>query len=637
MAANAPRSAPHQDPDTTNSVPGMSNMFALHAAVVVVAALYFARDVLVPIMLAVLLAFILAPLVVLLRKLRFGRTPSVIIAVLMALAVFGMIGTVVGVQVAHLGANAPRYAEAIQKKMNAARSTTIEKLQHNLGKISQRFEQPPRPTPAREGLSHEAATRSTPIPVEVHEPAPSSVQTIQNILYPVVGPLETTIIVLIVAIFVLLQRDDLRDRLIRLFGSSDLHRTTVALDDAGARLSRYFLTQLVINASFGFAIGVGLYFIGIPSPALWGILAGLLRFVPYIGAFLAAVPPLVLGAAVDPGWTMVIATGLMFVIAEPIMGYVVEPMIYGHSTGLSPVAVIVAAIFWTWLWGPIGLILSTPLTLCMVVLGRHVKRLEFIDVMLGDRPALTPVESFYQRMLAGDVEELVEQAETLLKERSLSSYYDEVAVPGLRLAVVDRRRGVLSGARLAELAESTRALMEELSDHDDRDPLPNEDDGLVTPLTASPNSAAQPHNNAPAGRTSDIGVDPRLVEEAAVLCVPGPGPINDVVAAMLTQLLRKHGVGAIVSQWTGAPNEEPSARPAFVLLVYADIARGRRGLTALVQQTRNRLPGTHIASGLWRTSGRPSLSGRGHESSDHGHFSTLSEAVSLCLSPTQEK
>jgi hypothetical protein len=257
--------------------------------------------------------------------------------------------------------------------------------------------------------------------------------------------------------------------------------------------------------------------------------------------------------------------------------------------------------------------------------------------MLGDRPALTPVESFYQRMLAGDVEELVEQAETLLKERSLSSYYDEVAVPGLRLAVVDRRRGVLSGARLAELAESTRALMEELSDHDDRDPLPNEDDGLVTPLTASPNPVAQPHNSAPAGRTSDIGVDPRLVEEAAVLCVPGPGPINDVVAAMLTQLLRKHGVGAIVSQWTGAPNEEPSARPAFVLLVYADIARGRRGLTALVQQTRNRLPGTHIASGLWRTSGRPSLSGRGHESSDHGHFSTLSEAVSLCLSPTQEK
>lgn len=637
MADTAPRAAPLPDRDAANSAQGMSNMFALHAAVVVVAALYFAREVLVPIMLAVLLAFILAPLVVLFRRMRFGRTPSVIIAVLMALAVFGMIGTVVGVQVAHLGANAPRYAEAIQKKMNAARSTTIEKLQHNLGKISQRFEQPPRSAPAREGLSHEAATRSTPIPVEVHEPAPSSVQTIQNILYPIVGPLETTIIVLIVAIFVLLQRDDLRDRLIRLFGSSDLHRTTLALDDAGARLSRYFLTQLVINASFGFAIGVGLYFIGIPSPALWGILAGLLRFVPYIGAFLAAVPPLVLGAAVDPGWTMVIATGLMFVIAEPIMGYVVEPMIYGHSTGLSPVAVIVAAIFWTWLWGPIGLILSTPLTLCMVVLGRHVKRLEFIDVMLGDRPALTPVESFYQRMLAGDVEELAEQAETLLQERSLSSYYDEVAVPGLRLAVVDRRRGVLSGTRLAELAESTRALMEELSDHDDRDPLPNEDGGLVNPITASPDAAAPPHNAAPAGRTSDIGVDPRLAEEAAVICVPGPGPINDVVAAMLAQLLRKHGVGAIVSQWTGAPDENSAARPAFVLLVYADIARGRRGLTALVQQTRNRLPGTQIASGLWRTSVRPSLSGRGHEGSDHEHFSTLSEAVSLCLSSTDEK
>ena len=256
-------------------------------------------------------------------------------------------------------------------------------------------------------------------------------QLAQRIIAPIVAPLSTTAIVLIVAIFILLQREDLRDRLIRLFGSSDLHRTTVAMNDAARRLSRYFLTQLGINATFGVIIGIGLFFIGVPSPVLWGVLAMLLRFVPYIGAPLAAVLPLALAAAVDPGWSMVLWTAALYAVVEAIMGQVVEPLLYGHSTGLSPFSVVVAATFWTWLWGPIGLILSTPLTLCLVVLGRHVERLEFLDVILGDRPPLTPVESFYQRMLAGDPDEARDQAELLLKDRSLSSYYDEVALKGL--------------------------------------------------------------------------------------------------------------------------------------------------------------------------------------------------------------
>ncbi|MFC7610555.1 AI-2E family transporter [Teichococcus aestuarii] len=237
---------------------------------------------------------------------------------------------------------------------------------------------------------------------------------------------------MVVTVFILVQREDLRDRLIRLFGSTDLHRTTVAMDDAAYRLSRFFLAQLSINLGFGAVIAAGLLLIGVPSPLLWGLLAALLRFVPYVGAVLGAVLPIGVAAAVDPGWSMALWTAVLFLAIEPLIAHVVEPLAYGHSTGMSPVSVVVAAIFWSWIWGPIGLIIATPLTLCLVVLGRHVDRLEFLDVLLGDRPALTPVENFYQRALAGDPDEVQEQAELLLRERSLCSYYDEVALKGRR-------------------------------------------------------------------------------------------------------------------------------------------------------------------------------------------------------------
>jgi hypothetical protein len=277
-------------------------------------------------------------------------------------------------------------------------------------------------------------------------------------------------IVVVVAIFVLLQKEDLRDRLIRLFGATDLHKTTVAMDDAARRLSKYFLTQLAINTSFGILIGIGLYFIGLPNPLLWGILSGLLRFVPYIGAFISAALPLALAMAVDPGWSMVIWTGGLYVGGEVLVSQAIEPVLYGHSTGLSPFAVIVAAIFWSWMWGPIGLILSMPLTLSVVVLGRYVERLAFLDILLGDRPALTPIESFYQRILAGDEDEALDHAELLLKERSLSSYYDEVILKGLQLAAADSQRGVLRPQQLQRIRGTVSGLVIELSEHDDAEP-----------------------------------------------------------------------------------------------------------------------------------------------------------------------
>ena len=217
-------------------------------------------------------------------------------------------------------------------------------------------------------------------------------QLLQAIVGPLLAPLATTGIVIIFLLFILLQREDLRDRFIRLAGARDLQRTTRALDDGAYRLSRYFLTQSAINATFGVLIGTGLFFIGVPHPVLWGILGMLLRMVPYIGAPIAAIFPAALAIAVDPGWSMLFRTLGLFAVIEPIMGQVVEPLLYGHSTGLSAVAVVVAAVFWTWLWGPIGLLLSTPLTVCLVVLGRHFEHLEFLDVLLGAEPALSPQE-----------------------------------------------------------------------------------------------------------------------------------------------------------------------------------------------------------------------------------------------------
>jgi predicted PurR-regulated permease PerM len=293
-------------------------------------------------------------------------------------------------------------------------------------------------SPATPAVALKPADR--PIPVEVRQPDAGALQTLAALISPLIHPLETTGIVVIFIIFILLQRQDLRNRLVRLAGSRDLQRTTAAIDDAAQRLSKLFLTQLALNAGFGLVIGVGVWFIGVPSAALWGMLAMVLRFVPYIGPPIAAIFPLVLAAAVGAGWGMVLWTAALFLVVESIVGQAIEPIVFGHSTGLSPVAIIASATFWTWLWGPIGLILATPLTVCLVVLGRHVDRFKFLDVMLGDQPPLTPPELAYQRMLAGDSDEAADQAEEFLKEKPLLAYYEEVLVEALK-----RRRPGIAG------------------------------------------------------------------------------------------------------------------------------------------------------------------------------------------------
>jgi predicted PurR-regulated permease PerM len=399
-------------------------------AVVVVVALYFGREVLVPIALAVLMSFVLAPPVRRLQDWYVPRILAVILVVLVAFAAIFSLGGLMVSQVNQLAIDLPQYQSTLREKITSLRGAaagtgTLERASDVLRDLSKELDKPrgnmAPPTP----LSIDGSPSGKPIPVEVKQPDPGALQTLVSLISPLVYPLATTGIVIIFVIFILLQRQDLRNRLVRLAGSGDLQRTTAAMDDAGQRLSRLFLTQLALNAGFGLVIGTGLWFIGVPSAPLWGMLAMILRFVPYIGAVISAIFPLVLAAAVGPGWTMVLWTAALFLIVEPIVGHVVEPLLYGHSTGLSPVAVIASATFWTWLWGPIGLVLATPLTICLVVLGRHVDRLKFLDVMFGDQPALTPPELVYQRMLAGDPVEAAEQAQKFLKERPLVAYYEE--------------------------------------------------------------------------------------------------------------------------------------------------------------------------------------------------------------------
>jgi predicted PurR-regulated permease PerM len=575
----------------TRGAPSLATGTTIIGAITV-AALYFGRDVFVPVALAILLAFMLAPLVLLLRRLRAGRVPSVLIAVLFAFLVMFGIGTLIGSQMAQLAGNLALYESTIIRKIESLQSAatgsgiigrassmlndlkkeitrTAEKASENVAtppKAAAQDDQPPKP-----------------IPVEIHAPPPAPFEIIRSIIGPLAGPLATAGIVIIFLTFILLQREDLRDRFIHLVSAGDFHRTTQALDDGASRLSRFFLAQSAINAGFGVVIGTGLFFIGVPNAVLWGVLGMLLRFLPYIGAWIAAFFPVALALAVDPGWSMLVWTIVLFAVIEVLTGQVVEPLLNAHSTGLSAVAVVVAAAFWTWLWGPIGLLLSTPLTVCLVVIGRHVERLRFLDVLLSDQPALAPEEGFYQRMLAGDPDEAARQAEEFLKEKTLCDYYDEIAIKGLALAQLDASRGVLDHERRVAIKETIEGLIDNLSG---REEAATSDD--LAPVGTSSLASEQEKEGPP---------------ETTVLCVAGRGSLDEAAAAMLGQVLLKRGIGARV-----VPSQNVSPGDIYrlnvegietVVISYLEPG-GFANARYLVRRLRRRFPArVKILLGLW--------------------------------------
>jgi predicted PurR-regulated permease PerM len=524
----------------SNPIPG-STLTTVLIAVVVITALYFGREVLVPIALAVLLSFVLAPLVRVLQGWRFPRGVAVVVVGLFAFtAIFGL-GALMVSQVNQLAGDLPGYQSTLRDKIQGLRGAaggagTLERASEVLQNLSKEIDKPNRNTSTTPLNEHVVSNK--PIPVEVKQPDAGALETLTTLITPLIHPLATTGIVVIFVIFILIQRQDLRNRLVRLAGAQDLQRTTAALDDAGQRLSRLFLTQLALNAGFGLVIGIGLWIIGVPSAPLWGMLAMIMRFVPYVGATISAIFPLILAAAVGPGWTMVLVTAALFVITETIAGQAIEPLLYGQSTGLSPVAVIASATFWTWLWGPIGLVLATPLTMCLVVVGRHVDRLNFLEVMFGDEPPLTPAELIYQRMLARDPVEAAEQAEIFLKKKPLVTYYDEILLEGLKLAQADAERGLLDEDRMQLFRDSVAEIVDDLSTHKDT-VAPDEPADAEAPLVQL--------DKAEAVRAVAL-LPERWRSGTPVMCIPGIGLLDEAAAIVLAQLVERQGIGARAEQ-----------------------------------------------------------------------------------------
>ncbi|WP_376098551.1 AI-2E family transporter [Roseomonas sp. CCTCC AB2023176] len=594
----------------------------VYVGIAIVAVLYVARDLLIPLVLSILLAFVLAPVARALRKAGAPRVASVLVAVLLAVGMISAFAVLMGRQLADLANELPVYQATVSRKLDSLfgggggllgrASDLLRDLGERLG--------PRAEVPAGPGTGAAAP----PLPVEIREPAPGVLTLMQRVIGPLLGPVATTGIVVVLVIFLLLYREDLRDRLIKLIGSRDLQRTTAALNEAAARLSRFFLAQVALNAGFGVFISIGLWAIGIPNPLLWGMVAGLMRFVPFIGGVIAAAFPLLLAVAVDPGWTMLIWVVALFAVSEPIMGQVFEPLIYGHSTGLSPVAVLLATAFWAWLWGPVGLLVATPLTVGLVVLGRHVDRLEFLDVLLGDRAALEPAEAFYQRALAGDGDGLAEQADLHLRTHRVATYYDEVALRGLALAQEDASRGVLDRGRLDALRARVDDLLDDLAEH--------EDDVVEGPVTEGPVAPDDP----PAPPEADTeAVPPGWATPGAVLLVAGRGRLDAQATAMLGQVLARRGFGVAALPNDALRDPDLATRhPSVRAVVFSALEGGSGAASAryALRRLRRRFPAALTVVGLWgATRDSPTYQALKAEAETIPEAHTLRDAAALLL------
>jgi predicted PurR-regulated permease PerM len=515
---------------------GSAKTASLLIVLIVVAVFYFARTIFVPLALSILLSFMLAPLVIRLRRWGLGRIPAAIMVVLVAFAILGVIGAVMASQLADLAHKLPEYQHNVHEKVESIRNSGGRLVKRLSGEV-QRFSDTLTPPPAATAQNQPPEER--PVPVEIRRAAFSPVDLVQKILGSIVNVALMAAIVIVFVVFMLIEQDDLRDRLIRLAGSRQVSLTTNVLDDAASRVSRYLLAQFVVNIAYGIITGTVLFFIHVPNPLLWAMLAALFRYIPYLGIWLAALMPASVAFAVRPGWVDVPVVFGVYLGVDLLIYNFVEPLLYGSSTGLSPLAVLVAAVFWTWLWGPVGLLLATPLTVCAVVIARYVPNLSFLHVLLSDEPVLPPETRFYQRMLAMDSDGAAQVSEEFLKGKSLEELYDVVIIPALRLAEEDRHRGKLDETKERFLFENARILLEELAERaqDLADGNSESKGGLLARTTDSPKLTLE------------------SAGPVAILCVPARDAADELAAFMLKQLLQKRGLGAKSLPSGGVINE----------------------------------------------------------------------------------
>jgi len=542
---------------------------SLFVVVLVVAALYVGQDIFVPLALAALLAFILDPVVTRLRRWGLPRALAVVMVIAATVAVLGATSLFVGRQVVQLGYDLPTYQTTIQQKLRTLRLSlagrgVLDDATRVLGVVGSELDA------ARQELEQRTGTRTAaPARVVMQAPPRNTLQAIRDLTAPVVGPLATGSVVLLFLIFILLERLDLRDRLLRLIGT-DLHRGTDALGEAAVRVTRYLTMQLLINLSYGVPMAVGLWLIGVPGALLWGMLASLLRFVPYVGPVIAAVFPLLLAFAVDPGWQMLLWTLLLVLTLELISNNVIEPWLYGASTGLSSVSIVVAAVFWTTLWGPIGLILATPMTVCLAAMGRHVPQLAWLDMLLGSTPVFDPPTRLYQRLVAGDVEEAIEFAEEQIVAGTLADFYNLTGVPALALAANDATRASGSEHR-HRLSSGMAALLHNLrEDH---------------PVPAS------------------------KADRIQVLCIGTRWEIDSLAADMLEHALLCEGLSAGVRPATAVNADHIQLldlKGVQVLCLSTFSATPQAQVRFIARRLKRRRPGLKIVLALWNGAPGPS-------------------------------
>ena len=548
--------------------------------------LYFGRQILIPLALALVLSFLLSPFVGLLERVRLGRVPSVLIVMAVSLFLTGAVAWGVANQLVEIMANVGEYKTNLHDKIQSIRapkSSTLGQATASIKELNDELSAKSEKDGAQPENQRLSAHASRPIPVQITAPPSTLIQDLSTLIGPLFAPVGTVGIVIIFTAFTLIKREDLRNRLIRLGGQGRLHVMTQALDDASRRLSRYLWMQFVVNVCYGSVFGAGLYIIGIPHAFLWGALEALLRFIPYIGTLIGAAFPVALAIAVFPGWNHAIFAFGLFLVLESVVANILEPWLYGAHTGLSSLAILVAAVFWTMLWGPPGLILTTPLTLCLMLAGRYVPRLEFLEVVLGDEPVLRPEEHFYQRMLAMDPDEARSIAETYLREGSLESFYDTVLIPALSLAEQDRHMDAVSDTVYESLTQNLRDLIEDLGERYEQQAFEAQ--------SASGISQTQPRAFS--------------YSTLKVLCAPASDDADELVAIMLAQLLRLSGNQAThVSLQGVAQFAEQMAPGRITIACISAVPPFAIGpARSLCKRLKAHLPELQIVVGLWNFTG----------------------------------
>jgi predicted PurR-regulated permease PerM len=603
------------------------------ATAAILALLYVGRDVLLPITLALILSLLIAPLVRRLRRLRLGPTLSVLLAVLILTVSFAAVAAVIGVQVVRMAASLPQYEDTIHEKLSTLNDMTVGKLNTLAGQagfiIDSRTERTAAGPAARSPQQRGNVETKPPIPVEVREPPLSALQVIKRVVGSVWVPLETTGIVLVVLVFVLLEHDALRDRLIRIAGGTDIRASTLALNDAGERLSRFFVSQFAVNLGVGVALWLGLHLLGLPHALVWGAMAALLRFVPYVGIWIAALFSAVLAAAVDPGWSLATSTLGLYLAVELIASQLLEPRLYGHTTGLSPLSVVIAAVFWSWLWGPVGLIVSTPLTLCLLVAGRHVKALSLLDILLGDNQALTMPQRFYQRALSGDSDEIIASAKIFLKRNSFAAYCDFVLMPALHLARLDLGTGAIVAEQQIHVRNAIVAVVAAIGG-EKRRLSRRERRGSVLDTGGAGRQLRQRREKLFGQWQGPLAVAPGSI----MLCI-GLGTIADELATeLLVRILRDRKIDArhlSIGDLAAVPPPESSPESVsmtFIVSAYPSEERAQGVMVA--EELRRRFPKACIAT-VYLPGMRSQPDSLGTVPKVDRAATSFTEAVQVCL------